>query len=381
MKQDIYDELINKDIVSKVDRKFNIQVDNDIIYNQKGSFTCWIFAGINMLRNELSSIFSKEKLDFSVNYISFFDRYEKMNLLYDKIIKENFKYNEIKYLLFDYINPCGDFSSFKYLIKKYGIVLNHQMPLVENNYIPNDINELLKEKILGDIEILLNNKDNISKLNDLKKKMMKENYNILCSIFGTPPSTFDSNALNINKKYTPTEFSSEYINEILNNYIEVISLSSKDYNKEYKLDFNVPNFKNTKYLNLDMNTIKNIIIKHLKDGKIVWFGCSYRFMSASLKNKDGILFSNLYDFKKLGISKVSKNLAEKYDFLNYEHAMLFTGVNIVDNEIKSWKVLNSFGKENNYNGYFIMDNNFFDENVFMFALHKKYLLEDLKFYR
>jgi len=105
MKQDIYDELINKDIVKKVDRKFNIQVENDIIYNQKNSFTCWIFAGINILRNELSSIFPKEKLDFSINYISFFDRYEKMNLLYNRIIKEDFKYSEIKYLLLDYINP------------------------------------------------------------------------------------------------------------------------------------------------------------------------------------------------------------------------------------------------------------------------------------
>lgn len=377
MMLDVYDKLINDDIVNSVDRKFNIEVKNDIIYNQKGSFTCWIFAGINMLRNELSNIFPKERLNFSVNYISFYDRYEKMNLLYDRIISEDFEYSQIKYLLFDYINTCGDFSSFKYLIKKYGIVLEHQMSLIENNYIPNDINELLKEKIISDIEILFNNKNNLNVLKELKEKMMNENCEILCNIFGRPPLDFDAKILNINEKCTPLEFSNKYVDDILDNYINVISLSNKDCNKKYRLDFNVPNLNNTQYLNLDIDTVKKCIVEHLKDGKMVWFGCSYRFMSTSLKNKNGILFSSLYDFKKIGISKISKSIAEKYNFLNYDHAMLFTGVNIVDEKIKSWKVLNSFGIENNYNGYFIMDNDFFDENVFMFALHKKYLPKNL----
>lgn len=326
MKLDVYDELIDKNIVNKIDRNFNIEVNNEIVYNQKSSFTCWIFAGINMLKNELSNIFPKEKLNFSVNYISFFDRYEKMNLLYERIILENFECNQIKYLLFDYINPYGDFSSFKHIIKKYGIVLEHQMPLVENNYIPNDINELIKEKVISDIERLLSNKQDLTKLKKLKEDMMHENYNILCKVFGTPPSQFDSISLNISKEYSPLEFSNEYINDILSNYIEVISLSCKDYNKKYKLDFNVPNLKATQYLNLDLDTIKNLIVRHLKDGRMVWFGCSYRFMSASLKNKNGILFNNLYDFRKIGISKISKSLAEKYDFLNYDHAMLFTNI-------------------------------------------------------
>ena len=57
MKLDVYDELIDKNIVNKIDRNFNIEVNNEIVYNQKSSFTCWIFAGINMLKNELSTIF------------------------------------------------------------------------------------------------------------------------------------------------------------------------------------------------------------------------------------------------------------------------------------------------------------------------------------
>ncbi len=371
MHLDIYDKYINTDLVRSVDRNFNIEIKDNEVYDQKGSLLCWVYAGINMLKNELKCVLENE-VNFSVNYISFFDRYEKLDRLYDKIIEEDFKCSQIKYILFDYINTCGDFSAFKYLIQKYGIVLESQMQITENTFIPNDINELLKEKVINDIDIILNIKkdnSNFAELYSLKEKMMSENYVILSNIYGKPPTDIKIKGETI----TPIEFSRLYINELLENYIEIISLSTKPYNKGYQLEFNVPNFKKTEYLNLEINEIKESIIKSLKEGHLVWFGCSYRYMSSSYKNKNGILFNNLYDFKKIGIEKLKKSIAEKYDFLNYDHAMLFTGVNIENNEIKSWKVLNSFGIQNNDNGYFIMDDNFFDQNVFLFAINKKYL--------
>lgn len=368
---DIYDELINNDIVRNIDRNFNIEIKNNKVYDQKGSLLCWIYAGIKMMKNELKDVIGNGD-EFSVNYISFFDRYEKLNMLYNKIIKEDFKYNQIKYLLFDYINTCGDFSSIKQIIKKYGIVLESQMPITENNFIPNDINELLKEKVINDINIIKNKKNNsfnIEEIYKLKEKMMLENYKILSAIFGKPPKKIKIK----NEILTPVQFANMYINGILEDYIEVISLDTKAYNKKYKLDINVPNLKDTKYLNLKVNYIKESIVKSLKEDHTVWFGCSYRYMSASCKNKAGILCSNLYDFKKIGIEKISKSIAEKYNFLNYEHAMLFTGVNMENGVIKSWKVLNSFGAQNNDKGYFVMKDDFFNENVFLFAINKKYL--------
>lgn len=375
MNLDVYDELIDNNIVQKKNETFNVEINNCKIYNQKGSFICWIYAAINMIKTELIEQFG-ENFEISANYISFFDRYEKLELLYDKIINYECQYNQIKYLLYDYVNTCGDFSSFKYLIQKYGIVLEHQMPMTENNFIPNDINELIKEKVINDIEIIISKKStncDIKQLHDLKEEMMLENYKILVNIFGEPPTKFDSYYLNIEKEITPTEFVNTYISKFLEDCIEIVSLSTMKYNQKYKLDFNVPNLKNTEYLNLNVNDIKKSIIKSLKNGIPVWFGCSYRFMSASCKNKNGILFNRLYNFEKIGIKKLHKSIAEKYNFLNYDHAMLFTGVNIVNDEPKVWKVLNSFGEQNNNDGYLVMDNDFFDENVFMFAINKKYL--------
>lgn len=369
--KDIYEEYVNKNLVNAISDDFNIDLAKYKVYNQKGSMTCWIYASINLIKRELAEKLkiSEESLDFSVSYISFFDRFEKLNMLYNEIIYNEHEISNIKYLLFDYVNPYGSFAAFKCLVNKYGMVLEKQMPSNSNFFIPNDINELLKEKILSDIELILKAKENTTKdeLLKLKAKFLKEDYKILEKIYGVPPK----NIILPGMKMMPIiEFKDRYVSKILEQYVNVVSLNNYEYQKEYDMNFNVPNLEDTKYLNLELAQIKKAISKSLQAGYPVWFGCSYRFMSGSVKNKTGILDSNLYEFEKIGIDKLSKDLALKYNFLNYDHAMIFTGVN---EKLKTWKALNTFGEENNREGYFIINENFFDENIFLFAIKKEYL--------
>lgn len=230
------------------------------------------------------------------------------------------------------------------------------------------------KKVLQDIEILLKSKkyETPDKLDKLKEKLLAENYKILSNIFGEPPKVIDLELFQINSM-TTLEFKNQYLSDILNQYINVTNLSTLDYEQKHELSFNVPNLEDTVYLNVNADKIKRAIVISLKDNHPVWFGCSYRFMCGSTKNKSRILDSLLYRFDKIGIKKLPKNIAEKFNFLNYDHAMIFTGVNIIGNKPNKWKVLNTFGEENNQDGYFIMNNNFFDENVFLFAIKKQYL--------
>lgn len=367
---DIFDKYKNLKLVESFNDHFDIKLNKYKVYNQDNSLTCWIYAGFNTIKNEISKILdiSIKNIDFSVSYISFYDRIEKLDKIYDEVINGNYDMSNIKYLLFNYINTCGDFKSFKYLIDKYGIVFDNQMPMNANSYMPRNIDDLLKQKILFDIEEILNKKNNGKNLLELKEKYMKENYKILLDIYGEPPKFATINNINLPVK----DFYNKYIKNIVNNYISLCCLNNLEYGKNYNINFLNMKIDNEEYLNLDINSIKQSIIKSLKDNNPVWFGCSFRYMSGSYKNTDGILDDRLYKFNEIGINKLSKTLAEKYDMLDYSHAMVFTGYN-KENDIIKWQALNTFGNQNNRKGYFIISDNFFDSSIFMFAINKKYL--------
>jgi bleomycin hydrolase len=59
------------------------------------------------------------------------------------------------------------------------------------------------------------------------------------------------------------------------------------------------------------------------------------------------------------------------------HAMLFTGVNLVDEKPTRWRVENSWAKDMGEDGYFIMSDDWFDEYMFEVAINPKYLPKNI----
>ena len=60
------------------------------------------------------------------------------------------------------------------------------------------------------------------------------------------------------------------------------------------------------------------------------------------------------------------------------HAMLFTGVDLDNNEKPvKWRVENSWGTTNGDKGYHIMSDTWFDEFNYEVVIHKKYISNDL----
>ena len=58
------------------------------------------------------------------------------------------------------------------------------------------------------------------------------------------------------------------------------------------------------------------------------------------------------------------------------HAMVLTGVNLVDEKPTKWKIENSWGKELGNTGYFIASDTWFDAYVYQAVVHKKYLTQE-----
>jgi bleomycin hydrolase len=55
------------------------------------------------------------------------------------------------------------------------------------------------------------------------------------------------------------------------------------------------------------------------------------------------------------------------------HAMLFTGVDIVDGTSRRWRVENSWGEDNGQKGFYLMNDSWFDEYLFEIAARQSYL--------
>ena len=55
------------------------------------------------------------------------------------------------------------------------------------------------------------------------------------------------------------------------------------------------------------------------------------------------------------------------------HAMLFTGVDLADGRPRRWRVENSWGKERGKDGFYTMNDSWFDEYVFEISARRSLL--------
>ena len=59
------------------------------------------------------------------------------------------------------------------------------------------------------------------------------------------------------------------------------------------------------------------------------------------------------------------------------HAMLFTGVDVLDGKPRRWRVENSWGADNGVKGFYTMNDNWFDEYMFEIAAPQDHLNEKM----
>ena len=131
------------------------------------------------------------------------------------------------------------------------------------------------------------------------------------------------------------------------------------------------------YLNVEIETIKKAAMQTILAGQPVWFGCD---VGQQMEKELGIWDGKLFDFE--GFYKMSFSLS-KADRLIYHqtrmtHAMLFTGVDVLDDRPRRWRVENSWGDEIGKKGFFVMNDSWFDEFVFEVVVKKSYLSEELQ---
>lgn len=359
---------LNKDIANLYKYEFNIEIPKVKIYDQKNSYQCSIYAFLRVLKSIMfkeNPSLNIESLDLSATYLDFYDKLEKINTCYNELFAlEKVTLETINTIVNRYIGIYGTFHYCRELVKKYGLVPTKKMPEVEYSYSALEVIELLKAKIKSDATILLNKKKTDQ---ELKNYLLKEAYTFLRKTMGNPPLQFKWDR----KDFTPITFRDTYLKKDLDDFITVISYDKKIFHKSFSYVPNVYLNDTEQIKTLDIEKIKNAVIKQLKDGIGIWFSCEE---STSLDYDLNILDNNIYKYKELlNIKEIPKEAKLTLDLINYDHAMCIVGALEENGTIKQFKVDNSFSEHGRYKGHLIMTNSFFEEDIITLVIDKKYL--------
>ena len=224
-------------------------------------------------------------------------------------------------------------------------------------------------------------------LNKLKNQMIEEIFKMLTMHLGTPPEVFDWQVRDKDKKFirfenlTPQSFYKEHVGLNLDDYVCLINcpMSDKEYNKIYTVEHlgNVVEGNAIRYLNVENNIMKDACIKSIKDDNPVWFGCD---VGKHFHRDLGVMDTELFDYEMFYDTGFKMNKSERLEYGQSQmtHAMLFTGVDLDENQnAVKWRVENSWGVKGGNKGYHIMTDNWFDEYNYEIVVHKDYISDEL----
>jgi len=382
------DVAMNRDSLINMDFTFSNEIKTAKITSQKKSGRCWIFAGTNTLRIYLMRKLNLEEFELSQSFPFFFDKLEKSNYFLESIIdtiNEDIKSRIVMWLLDAPINDGGQWDMFINLVEKYGIVPKSVYPETYNSSNSAVLNSLLTLKLREYASILRDMKrkhKSIASIRKEKENMLREIYKFLAINFGIPPERFDfeyrdkGNKFHRYRDITPQEFYRKFIGLDLRNYVSLINAPMEDkvYNQTYTVEYlgNVKGGKDVLYLNLPIDTLKKLAVKQLKDNEPVWFGCDVGKFS---DRKKGIMDSELFDYHLVFGADFRWDKGKRLDYgeSRLTHAMVFTGVNLLNGEPRRWKVENSWGEDVGEKGYFVMSNKWFSEFLYQVVINKKYI--------
>ena len=362
---------------------FNIELKEKEIRNQKQSGRCWMFAALNLMEYKLCRKYNLKGFELSKNYTLFFDKLERCNYFLDSIIRtldEDLDGRLVSHILTDPMGDGGQWDMIKNIIKKYGLVPSYAMQESVNSSATANLNNCLT-KILRmyakNLRDSYKEEKDLEKLKKMQEEYMKKIYDVLSISLGTPPEKFDFEVRNEDEEFisdknlTPQEFLKKHVEVNLDDYISLINAPTKDkpYFKSYTVDFlgNVMELDKVRYVNVPVEVMKDGILKQLKDGEPVWFGCDVaQFFYRKGANLD---LSTLKIFDLLNVEyDLSKEERLDYKESLMTHAMVFVGCDYDEEnkKINRYKVENSWGKDAGDRGYL---------DMYQALINKKYLDE------
>ena len=379
--------VVDFEYAKKHDFLFSIDIPTMKQISQGNSGRCWIFAGLNFLREYAAKRNNIKEFDFSQSYIAFWDKAERSNFFLERVIEtaaQPYDSYEVRTIFRYVIVDGGYWTNLKSLIKKYGLVPGEVMPETyqsANTEAMNNILNFYLRKRGIEIRNSFNEGASIDKLYETKIEVLKSVYRFLCQCYSVPPTKFDFES---QKNLTPNAFCNNMIGNALEEYIDVISLpfNKTPYNQPCIVSnsYIVIGTGNVRFLNMEFHKMKKLILKQLLDGETVF--CSVDDSKMCIDELQ-IWDDKSFRYKELLGLEFEMNrkdyLESKAGSIN--HCILITGVNINgDGKPDRWRMKNTYDTDGLHNGYFTCSDTWFDNFVFGALINKKYLHNYLNVY-
>lgn len=385
----------SQNLQSKIDLTptFSVEIDTGKPADQKQSGRCWMFSALNTMRHPLQKEFKIKDFELSQNYTNFWDKFEKSNFFFENVIasaKKPLGDRKVSFLFATPQQDGGQWDMLCGLVEKYGIVPKSVYPETANSNNSGALNDTLNTLLRKDgleLRDLVNAGKSEDEIEKRKNELLNDVFRILAISLGVPPKKFDFEYKDDDGNYhreagiTPKEFFDKFVGMNLEDHVSIINSPTDDkpYHKVFSVEYlgNVVGGRQVRHLNVKISEMKDLIIKQLKAGEVVWFGSN---VGKDSERQLGLLDTNIYKRDELFDVDFSMSKADKLDSSEsmMDHAMVITGVDLVDDKPTKWKIENSWGEKPGFKGYFVMSDSWFDDFVYQAVINKKFLPDELK---
>lgn len=326
------------------------------VKDQYRSNTCWSFSGLSFLESEMLRL-GKPVVDLSEMFIVRHTYVEKA----ERYIRLHGEFN---------FSAGGAFHDVKNVINQFGIVPESVYSGLENGqtkHVHNEMDDVLKQQVKDAVG------DRCVKLNEICNETVGSTLN---KYLGEIPQSFEYGG----KTYTPQSFATEYIGLNMNDYVEITSYTHHPFYSKFILE--VPdNWSWDEVYNVPVNELEEIIDYSLENGFTVAWAADVSEKGFATSNKGVAVLPAVPDAemsaediakwealpqkeKERELYKLSKPVVEikvtqemrQQAFDNHEttddHGLHIIGMAKNQEGRIFYKVKNSWGDYNEYDGYF-----------------------------
>ena len=351
-----------------------ISIRSTPVKDQHRTGTCWSFAGLSLLESEMIRM-KKEEVDLSPMFIVYYTYLEKARKYVRMHGNTNFA-------------AGGAFHDVTNMIRKYGIVpdeIYRGLNYGEDKHVHGELDQLLKNQV----DAVIKNPNR--KLSPVWIESIEAT---LVSYLGEIPEKFDYKGVS----YTPQSFAREFVGLNMDDYVEVTSYTHHPFYSSFIIE--IPdNWSWDPVYNVPVHELEEIADYALKNGYSIGWAADVsergfmssnkgialmpsrnpaemsdaeitRWESLSERQREEELYRISGPVNELAVTQEGRQLAFDNHQTTDDHGMHITGTAVDQNGNVYYKVKNSWGDYNLFDGFFYASKPYFRYKTMSIMLHR-----------